>query len=57
MIKVIFCLRRLPGLTREQFQKHWRTVHATLVKKHAKALGVQRYVQMHSEPEQELLRL
>src|SRR6266540_6891869 len=42
MIKVIFCLRRLSRLTREEFQEHWRNVHAPLVRKHARTLGIQR---------------
>ena len=50
MIKVIFCLRRLSRLTREEFQEHWRNVHAPLVRKHARTLGIRRYVQMHTGP-------
>jgi len=49
MIKLVFCLRRLPALTHQQFQKHWYEVHAPLVKKHQKALRIVRYVQLHSD--------
>ena len=35
MIKLTFCLRRLPHLSREQFQTYWREQHAPLVAKHA----------------------
>jgi uncharacterized protein (TIGR02118 family) len=48
MIKLTFCLHRLPHLTREAFQSYWREMHAPLVASHRKALRIQRYVQMHS---------
>jgi hypothetical protein len=48
MIKLTFCLRRLPGLTREQFQTYWFENHAPLVAKHKEVLRIRRYVQMHS---------
>ncbi len=48
MIKLTFCLRRLPHLSREQFQTYWREQHAPLVAKHARTLGVLRYVQLHT---------
>ena len=48
MIKIVFCLRRRPDLSREEFQTYWRTTHAPLVSEHAEALGIRRYVQVHS---------
>lgn len=51
MIKLTFCLKRLPGLSREQFQTYWRETHAPLVQRHAGVLGIARYVQSHSLPE------
>lgn len=45
MFKIVFCLRRKPGLTPEQFDAHWRDTHAPLVRLHAAALGIRRYVQ------------
>lgn len=48
MIHLIFCLHRLPSLTREQFQHHWREHHAPLVRRHAPAMGVLRYAQYHT---------
>jgi uncharacterized protein (TIGR02118 family) len=48
MIKLSFCLRRLPRLTREEFQKYWLEIHAPLVRRHAAALRIQRYVQTHT---------
>jgi len=49
MIKIMFCLRRLPTLTREQFQDYWRNKHAPLVMARAKLLGIHRYVQCHTQ--------
>lgn len=48
MLKLVFCLRRLPGLSREEFQRYWREVHGPLVRRHAEALRVSRYVQVHT---------
>ncbi len=48
MIKVTYCLRRLPHLSREAFQRYWLEVHGPLVKKHAAALRVRRYIQHHT---------
>lgn len=48
MIKLTFCLRRRPDLTREEFQRYWRTTHAPLVAERAEALGIRRYVQCHT---------
>lgn len=48
MIKLTFCLHRLPSLSREEFQRYWREQHAPLVARHAETLRIRRYVQMHS---------
>ncbi|MBW8813014.1 MAG: EthD domain-containing protein [Caulobacterales bacterium] len=48
MIKLTFCLVRLPHLTREAFQAYWRGTHAPLVASVAEALRIRRYVQLHS---------
>ena len=45
MFKITFCLRRRPDLTPEQFDAYWRDEHAPLVRRHARALGIRRYVQ------------
>ena len=49
MIKLVFCLRRRGGLSREEFQRYWRERHAPLVRKHKDALGIRRYVQVHTD--------
>ena len=48
MVHLIFCLRRLPHLSREAFQRYWRETHAPLVRQHASAIGITRYVQAHT---------
>jgi uncharacterized protein (TIGR02118 family) len=48
MIKLTFCLMRLPHLSREEFQKYWFENHAPLVTKHREVLRIRRYVQLHS---------
>jgi len=47
MIKLIFCLHRLPGITPDEFREYWWTKHAPLVKERAPALRIARYVQSH----------
>ena len=48
MVKLTFCLRRLPTLTLEQFQTYWLDTHAPLVARHADTLRIRRYVQTHT---------
>jgi len=48
MIKLVYCLRRLPELSREEFQRYWRETHGPLVRERATVLGIQRYVQVHT---------
>jgi hypothetical protein len=50
MIKLTFCLVRLPQLSREAFQNYWYRTHAPLVASVAETLQIRRYVQMHSLP-------
>ena len=48
MVKLVFCLHRTPGLSEEAFHRMWRDEHAPLVRSHADALGIRRYVQSHT---------
>ncbi len=48
MLKLVFTLRRLPELSREEFQRYWLENHAPLVRKNAAALRIHRYVQVHT---------
>lgn len=51
MIKLTFCLRRLPHLSREAFQDYWFNTHGPLVASVAETLKIRRYVQLHSLPQ------
>jgi uncharacterized protein (TIGR02118 family) len=46
--RLVFLLRRLPSLTREDFQAYWLGTHAPLVAERAGVLGIRRYQQVHT---------
>jgi uncharacterized protein (TIGR02118 family) len=48
VIKVVFCLRRLPTLSSDEFYRHWFQSHGPLVRSHADALRIRRYTQGHT---------
>jgi uncharacterized protein (TIGR02118 family) len=48
MIRLNFPLRRLPNLSRTDFQRYWREQHGPLVASVARALRIRRYVQSHT---------
>jgi uncharacterized protein (TIGR02118 family) len=48
VIKLTFCLVRLPHLSREQFQDYWFNTHGPLVASVAETLKIRRYVQLHT---------
>jgi len=48
LVKLIYCLRRLPNLSREEFQKYWRENHGPLVRSFRDTMHLRRYVQCHS---------
>lgn len=50
MIYVTFALKRLPALTRAQFQDYWFNTHAPLVRSVSAALHIRSYEQWHSLP-------
>lgn len=47
MLKLTFCLRRLPRLSQAEFQDYWLNKHGPLVRRLQPALGMVRYVQVH----------
>lgn len=53
MIKITFCLVRLPHLTRIEFQQYWRETHANLVQERADVLKIRKYVQNHTRNDDE----
>jgi uncharacterized protein (TIGR02118 family) len=52
MIRLVFVLRRKPGMSLADFQQYWRTTHGPLVAKHAETLNILRYVQLHTLEDQ-----
>jgi len=48
VIKVVYCLTRKEGTTRQEFQDYWLGHHADKVRARAEAIGMTRYVQSHS---------
>jgi uncharacterized protein (TIGR02118 family) len=58
MVKLVFCARRLPELSRREFQRYWRDTHGPLVRGYAPLLGIRRYVQTHTadDPVNDALR-
>lgn len=50
MIKIFFCLKRLPSLTQRQFVDYWYDHHAPLVRSVQAPLRIRRYVQSPTVP-------
>jgi uncharacterized protein (TIGR02118 family) len=48
MIKLIYCINRLPQLSVEQFQEYWFGTHGPIA---GAIKGVKRYIQCHTLPE------
>ncbi len=48
MLTLVFCLRRRPELSREEFQRYWREHHGPLMKSNMKALDARKYQQWHT---------
>jgi uncharacterized protein (TIGR02118 family) len=44
MLKMVFCLRRNPEMSREEFVRYWHDNHAPLVEKTLEPFGLRRYV-------------
>lgn len=57
MVKLIFCLHRKPGVTREAFRDYWERQHGPLVQQHAAALGIRRYVQSYTLTDERFARV
>jgi uncharacterized protein (TIGR02118 family) len=50
VLKLTFCLHRLPTLSLVEFQDYWLNKHGPLVRSLQPALGMVRYVQLHRLP-------
>lgn len=57
MFKMSFAVYRRADLTQEAFLAYWSGPHADLVRQHASALRIRRYVQLHAVPSEMTLKL
>ena len=48
IVKLTFCLRRLPQISRQEFQAHWIGPHREIMIRHKAALGYRRYAKGHT---------
>lgn len=49
MVKLVACLKRRPGMSREEFQRYWKDVHGPLVRSVPEFNRyLRRYVQSHT---------
>ncbi len=46
MIKLTYCMHRLPQLTHQEFVDYWYERHAPVMRRHQEILRVKRYVQL-----------
>ena len=44
MLKVILCINRKPGVSREEFHRYWREDHTAVVREVAPLMGIRRNV-------------
>lgn len=52
MVKLVYCVRRRPDVSPDEFHRYWLEVHGPKVKSVAAAIRARRYVQSHTvEPE------
>ena len=45
MLKIMYCVRRRPEMSREEFDRYWIEQHAPLVRSQADRIGIRRYIQ------------
>ena len=45
MVKVVYCINKLPNLSDEEFHRYWRDVHGPIA---SRIPGCRRYVQSHT---------
>jgi len=48
IVKAVYALRRLPGMSREACQRHWLMNHGGLARTYGAAMGFLRYIQSHT---------
>jgi uncharacterized protein (TIGR02118 family) len=48
MIRLTYCLRMLPGMSRQDFQTYWRKKHGPLVASYSTVMRIRKYIQVHT---------
>lgn len=48
MIKLVYCIRKHPDVSDEEFHRYWLESHGPRVRGHAEAMHASRYVQSHT---------
>lgn len=48
MIQLVFFFHRKAELSYEEFHDYWRNHHAPLIRRHAQAFGICKYIQVHA---------
>ncbi len=58
MLKMVYCVRRVPGMSEEDFHHYWREVHGPLALECLPVMGACKYVQTHtvSTPLNEMIK-
>src|SRR5262245_29647270 len=44
MLKIVLCIKRKPGMTREAFHSYWKNEHSKVMQEVAGAMGIRRNV-------------
>ena len=52
-VRLTAALRRAPGITRDEFRRHWRDVHGPLALENPDVFGFRHYVQLHTPDDAE----
>jgi len=48
IVKLFYVFRRLPSMSREEAQFYWRVNHGPIIRSHAQAARILRYIQVHA---------
>ena len=48
MIKLVYCIRKSPDISQEDFHRYWREQHGPLVTSVSHIMNARRYVQSHT---------
>ena len=47
MVKLVYCIKKRDDISEAEFHRYWLDEHGPRVRRHASALGAERYVQSH----------